>query len=170
MRDLNLVAKECLKEMDAISIPYGEIKEFVVNTRAKKRWGQCKKVSGGYSINISFVLLDERNSLEGLKNTIIHEILHTCKGCLNHGQLWKKYAAKVNRHYGYNIKRCSSSDEKGLEVDTRIECQKKSEEIKHQFQCCNYGQIVSYKRESKFTKNYDKYVCGICRGEFIKIF
>ena len=86
MRDLTAYAIECMNELDNIGIEYGNIIEFTVNTRAKKRWGQCRAVPGGYSINISSVLLDERNDEKGLKETIHHELLHSCKGCMNHGE------------------------------------------------------------------------------------
>ena len=53
--------------------------------------------------------------MNGLKNTIIHELLHTCVGCMNHKAKWKFYADKVNRAYGYDdIKRTSTADEKGV--------------------------------------------------------
>jgi len=81
MRNLDEYAIQCMEELDAIGIEYGNIIEVKVNTRAKKRWGQCRAVPGGYSINISVVLLDERNDEQGLKETIIHELLHSCKGC-----------------------------------------------------------------------------------------
>lgn len=48
MRDLTAYAIECMTELDNIGIEYGNIIEFTVNTRAKKRWGQCKAVPGGY--------------------------------------------------------------------------------------------------------------------------
>lgn len=178
MRDLQAVAKECLMELDEIGIEYGLITRFVVNTRAKKRWGQCKKagarwdvvagvVRDTYEINISYVLLDERNPIEALKNTLIHEVLHTCKGCMNHGEAWKKLADKVNRAYGYGIKRCSSADEKGVEYDNR---DKQPRKIKHQFKCEHCGQLINRQRESDFTKHYKSYKCGRCGGAFIKLF
>lgn len=137
MRNLNDYAKRCMTELDDIGIEYGNIIEFKVNTRAKKRWGQCKAVPGGYSINISAILLDERNDEQGLKNTIIHELLHSCKGCMNHGENWKRLATKVNRAYGYNIKRCSSADEKGVQEETRPI--KTAREIKYIVKCNGCG-------------------------------
>lgn len=164
MRDLQNIAKECMNELDLIGIKYGNIKSFEINTRAKKRWGQCKAVCGGYSINISIRLLNDNVPVESLKNTIIHELLHTCKGCMNHGEKWKLYANKVNRMYGYNIKRCTSSEEKGVE---KVENKK---EVKHKFICADCGQIICRVRESNFTKHYELYKCGRCGGEFKKVF
>lgn len=164
MRNLQEIAKECMKELDNIGIEYGNIKLFEVNTRAKKRWGQCRRVCGEYSINISERLLDEETPIKSLKETILHEILHTCKGCMNHGELWKRYAMKMNRAYGYNIKRCNSSEEKGVKVLKEVR------EIKHQFVCKGCGQTINRMRESKFTKYYNYYSCGRCGGDFIKKF
>ncbi len=39
MRDLQVVTKECMKELDKIGIKYGNVVKFEVNTRAKSRWG-----------------------------------------------------------------------------------------------------------------------------------
>lgn len=160
MRDLQQYARECLKELDAIGIEYGSITEFVVNTRARKRWGLCKPVPGGFQISISSVLLDERNDETGLKNTIIHEILHTCKGCLNHKENWKRVAHKVNVAYGYNIKRTSSASEKGVLEETRppvpanyvVECE-----------CC--GHTYTRTKKSKLITNTKRYRCGVCGGQ-----
>ena len=114
MRNLDDYALQCMFELDSIGIPYGNVKSFEINTRAHSRWGQCRVIPGGFSININSDLLDERNDESGLKNTIIHELLHTCDGCLNHGAKWVAYANKVHKLLGYNIKRQSTADEKGV--------------------------------------------------------
>ena len=125
MHNLNKLFKECLLDLDAIGIEYGNIVEIKVNTRAKSRWGQCKLLNYEYteyweeyeySINISDRLLNDNVKVERVKDTIIHEILHTCEGCMNHGEQWKRLADLVNDCYScYNIKRTTSSEEKGIE-------------------------------------------------------
>ena len=52
MRDLEKYALECMEMLDNLGITYGNIKEFTVNTRALRRWGQCCKRPNGYYINI----------------------------------------------------------------------------------------------------------------------
>lgn len=42
--------------------------------------------------------LGAKNTLE----TLFHEFIHTCKGCANHGKLFKTYADKVNRYINEN--------------------------------------------------------------------
>lgn len=164
MRDLNKIAYECIDELNSIGIQHGKILRFEINTRAQKRWGQCRKTPYGFTINISYRLLGDDVDIMALKNTIMHEILHTCNGCLNHGSEWKRQADRVNRAYGYNIKRCTSAEEKGLEMVQTTKL------IKHQFVCERCGQVIRRQKESNFTKNYQYYTCGICGGSFKKEF
>ena len=84
MKDLRQVAKICMQELDALGIEYGNVVRWEVNTRAKKRWGMCSKACGGFAIQVNGRLLDDDADLNGLKSTIIHELIHTCKGCWNH--------------------------------------------------------------------------------------
>ena len=121
MRDLIDFTIQCMNELDRIGIPYGNVIDVTINTRAKKRWGQCRKVPGGFTININVVLLDEKNDVDGLRNTIFHELLHTCPDCWNHGTQWKAYAAMIRRELGYNIQRTSSAEEKGVITELETE-------------------------------------------------
>lgn len=114
MYNLNETFNKCKVLLDNLNIYYGNITNVSVNTRAKKRWGQCKRVGGTFEISINSCLLDETNPIEALENTILHELLHTVYGCFNHGEMWQLMANKVNKAYGYNIKRCSTANEKGV--------------------------------------------------------
>ena len=134
MKNLISLANKCMAQLDEIGIEYAQSIRWEVNTRAKKRWGLCEKHPNGvYTISISYRLLADDVADDGAINTIIHELLHTCKGCMNHGENWKREANKVNRAYGYNIKRCSSAEEKGVE---QIESMPKA--IKQQFRNGKY--------------------------------
>ena len=161
MRNLDKYAIECMRELDAIGIEYGNIIEVKTNTRAKKRWGQCKAIPGGYSINISVILLDERNDEQGLKETIIHELLHSCKGCMNHGKNWKYLAEKVNKAYNYNIKRCSSADDKGVQEETRPIS---DNPVNYIIKCNQCGHIYTRIRMSRAVQHPELYRCGRCGG------
>jgi predicted SprT family Zn-dependent metalloprotease len=170
MRDLMKYAKECMMELDNLNIEYGHITEFKINTRALNRWGQCKTLPGGFSININAILLDEKNNEQGLKNTIIHELLHSCKGCMNHGYKWNYYADKVNRTYGYNIKRTSSCDEKGLSEESQekqkdIRTNKQQNRKQYEIICQKCGHKYIRYRVSKLTQHPECYVCSVCHGK-----
>ena len=164
MRNIKVIVENCCHKLDAIGIEYGKITSVTINTRAKTRWGQCKLTNGCYSISISDRLMEESVDLIHLETTVIHEILHTCNGCMNHGREWKNLAEKVNCAYGYNIKRTTSCEEKGIDPTENIT-------IKHKYVCDCCGQVVTRQRESDFTKRYQLYRCGICKkGHFERIF
>lgn len=163
MKDLQKLLKECKEELDVLGIQYStDITSLEVNKRAKNRWGQCKKNGGIYSINISERLLKDDIKDEVCKETIIHELLHTCKGCFNHGKEWKRLGELVTDCYCYyNITRCSSASSMGIEIV--------HDEYKYAFKCKNCGEIIYRRRESKFTKNHQDYCCSGCGGKFEKV-
>lgn len=159
MRDLIDFTIQCMNELDKIGVPYGNVIDVTINTRAKKRWGQCRKVPGGFTININAVLLDEKNDVDGLKNTIFHELLHTCPGCWNHGTQWKVYAAIVFRKLGYNIKRTSSAAEKGVIDEPEVE-----HKPKYQIVCNSCGKTWERYKMCKVIQNINRCRCGFCNG------
>ncbi len=159
MKDLQNLTDECIKEIVALGIKPGAISDVLINSRAKTRWGQCKaKSDGTFEIQISERLLkDDRVSDDSCKETIIHEILHTCEGCMKHTGKWKIFAERTNAAYGYNIKRTTSSSEKGIEEHISSGIMPK-----YMFTCRNCGIVIYRKRESKFTRNYRRYCCARC--------
>ena len=116
MKDLNLFIVQCQKDLETLGIKHGKVKGFSVNKRAKCRWGQCKKVGlGVYEISIAESLLQDNAPDQKLKDTIVHELLHTVYGCFKHTGKWKLLAEKVNNELPeYNIKRTASYEEIGI--------------------------------------------------------
>lgn len=133
-----------------------------LNYRAKNRTGQCRcnNVSNTYSLNFNYLIFDDKANDTEVMNTIIHEILHTCKDCMTHKGEWKRLADIVNVNTKYNITRCANYEDLGIESP--------KEEKKHNyvFVCEDCGQVIIRERASKFTKNYHAYRCGECGGEF----
>lgn len=167
MKDLNKLYKECLEELDSIGIEYGKIDSITVNTRAKTRFGQCRIVKNAkewenrrYSINISAILLNDTVSDESVKNTIIHEILHTCRNSFTHKEQWKRNTYKVKKYLGYDIKRSSSDEEKGIGRLVQ------DEDYRYIYECPSCGQVVKRMRASNFL---DRYKCGRCKCDFEQI-
>lgn len=112
--ELNENLKEVIRQAQDINIPVpADICEQVdINPRPKKRYGCCRLKAGAYHIEVSeFILRCDPDKIRGV---LAHEVLHTCRGCYNHGNMWKKYAAMMNSVYGYNIKRTSSNEEMGM--------------------------------------------------------
>lgn len=150
--------EECKNELDYLDIKYYNIQYVEVNTRAKNRWGQCRKDNRNntFSINLSNELL--KTTDKDIKDTLIHELLHTVDGCLNHGDMWKKYADKVNRAFGYNIKRRTSNEDKGLKTVLKT-----ASDYKYNVVCPNCGKTYHYARKCKVIDNLHRYNCNICK-------
>lgn len=164
MKDLNKLFAIAKSNLDTIGIEYGDIVEIKVNTRAKSRWGQCKIVNGTqryewfdreFEINISDrILVDEVND-DKVISVIIHEILHTCEGCFNHGEKWKKYADLVNDCYScYKVETTQSCEFFGF--NSREEHIKNS---KYKIKCNGCGNV--FYRNRMFDTNSCR--CGKCK-------
>ena len=103
---LKRLVKESEKELQDIGLG-DKLKtdiNYTINYRAKKRLGQC---CGKNSINISSWLL-EIGLDHDIKNTIIHEILHSFDDTIGHKEKWQYYARYVNNRTDYNITRTTS--------------------------------------------------------------
>lgn len=163
MRDLMKYANKCMDILDALEIPYTTPTEWIVNKRAMKRYGQCCYSFGEYSINITYRLLDERIPEEYLEDTIIHELIHTCDGCLNHGKLFQKYCDLVNDCYGcYHI---STYVDRWVSEEVEKYYPKKISEYKYIVHCPDCGCKCHYKKATKVIKNIYNYYCGRCKSK-----
>ena len=153
---------QCEYELASIGIITGAVKEIKINPRFTSTWGYCKKLpNGDFAIDLSKRLFEEGNE-KGIKTTIIHELLHTCEGCFNHGAEWKAKAEKVNAAYGYNIKRCTSAKEKGIEETGR------GTKIKYIVVCARCGYEFCRSKESNLIKYPSRYLCS-CGGKLKRI-
>ena len=168
-RKLQTAYTECIEEMNAIEIPFRRIKTVEVNYRAKRRWGQCCKRYDDrgiyFEININADLLHDDAPEKSLKETIIHEILHTCPDCFCHTGEWKRLADIVNDCYRYNIKRANTAEEKGMDdfYKNHEELVKKST-YKYTICCAKCGKIVGRRRRTcdlvKYPMFYAHSGCG----------
>lgn len=165
MKNLNRLVTEVVADLDRENIPYNKPRQVLVNTRYKTTWGRCTKKNGAYIIQISALLLEDSVEDMSAKQTIAHEYLHTCDGCMNHGSKWKWYASRLDK-YGYHITRCTSAEDKGVSVASR------AERSKYLLTCPVCGCTNRYIRETKAIRSilsgYDRYMCGKCRWHFVK--
>lgn len=164
MKDLQYYFEMAKDELDVLDIPYGNIKECTVNTRAKGRYGQCKVRNGVYTINISSRILEDYVPTKSLMTVLCHEILHSVKGCMNHGEKWKSYAELVNDCYGYNITTTSSDEKYGLKP------MDKDKEYKYTIEC-TCGKKYYKHRKTYWMKDMEYYgcYCPICGSRNLKL-
>lgn len=163
MKDIKIAIRVCKYELEETNIPYGNILNVIIDYNSKSRYGRCirKESLNGFEIEISSKLLEDYVPFRSLKTVLLHEFLHTCPGCLNHGNKWKYYVGILNSKYGYNISRLSSDEELG------IISEKKEEDVfvKHEVVCTCCGKTYRRQRDCKLTKHPELYRCGECRGE-----
>ena len=160
---IRVLMKEAEEELRSIGIkPSSKILEIKANHRAKKRLGCCKVEKKGlgqvFRIEISTALADARD--KALKQVILHELLHTCPGCFNHGTKWKKLAKMVNQTYGYHIQRLSTSEELGITTPA----EEQRGHYKYCIRCKRCGSTSYRMRKSGVVDEPQKYRCAKCGG------
>lgn len=165
MKDLNACTTRCEEMLRKINIPIGDNIIYRVNTRATKRWGQCKKTDSGFTIEISYSLLDDRNEDIALMNTVIHELLHTCDGCMNHKAKWQAYGRQVYHEYGIDIKRVCDGVKQGISKEVIDE---RFVSYTIQIHCTKCGKTFFRSRKTRLTKYPQFYRCG-CGGSLVRI-
>ena len=168
MRDLQYYAMECINDMINIGIDVPEIQSFTVNTRAKKRFGQCKRIDGEFYININVNLLNEECPLLSLKETLYHEIIHTLPKCFNHGQWFHYYAEMVNNAYGTHVDTTNTFKEKyGEEFYAKVASTTTLNRPYREYAvyCPNCDRIVAsgkYRRSPKWFAHAERFKCKRC--------
>ena len=167
MKDLKMMFDTALEMVGECGIEYGNITSVTINYRAKSRFAQCKynRAMNTYSINVNHLILDDNADEDKIMSTLIHEILHTCKGCMNHGKQWKQYGQIVKNNFGYDIARTSSYSDFGITnpYDNDERAKRKNNYV---FRCVGCGQTIKKERMSKFVQYYKNYTCGICGCDF----
>jgi predicted SprT family Zn-dependent metalloprotease len=153
--DHNKLLQEVITQAKQINIPISNNIDptVLINTRAKGRFGQCKKRSGKFLIEVSKFL--EQAGEEAVKQTLAHEILHTSPDCFNHKYIWQTYASKMNRAYGYDISRTDSCANLGI-----VSPKKRNYVII----CEKCGRETVRERPSKLTEQLERYKCK-CGGK-----
>ncbi len=159
-KELTALTKTIACELKNIGIPISDdIEDIVVNTRAKARFGACKIKKNRlgkktYLIEISSEVLGCET--KELSSIIAHELIHTCKGCFNHGNKWKIFTDNANKKLGLKISRTQKYEDMGLERP------EEKEHIKYVVKCQGCGTEFPRKRMCNLVKNPEKYKCGKC--------
>lgn len=101
--DLEKIAIECISQLRKLGIPIGCI-TYIKVCRDRFVTGKLAKVQEClFGLYIPNIYRSPRYGLEEIKTVIFHQLLHSAGGCMDHGEKWEKYAAKVDREYGCHI-------------------------------------------------------------------
>ena len=152
--ELRKMVAECLEEIKATEIPITiKMENLEVCTMYSTTIvGRCTKGNNNdYTIEINDKFVEVCTDFKTIKNTICHELLHTIRGCLNHGSNWKRCANTMNRQYGYNITRLTKVNLYPKQYKYTLQCKK----------CLN---SCNYVRKSKLFEKLDKLVCAKCHN------
>lgn len=162
------LSKESIRELEEIGLGKMIPKNlnFTINYRAKQRLGQCVN---GRDINISSWLL-EIGLDHDIKNTIIHEILHTFKDTIGHKAKWQYYARYVNNRTDYHITRTTSID--GVYARANKTRPRREVSYKYEITCEKCGRV--FYRQKMTKRTFDNFTQGTmihksCGGHDFKI-
>lgn len=159
MRDCDRLLKKVAEQAQKLGIPISERIEpqVRINHRAINRLGCCRRQGGGYVIELAARVAE--GSEESCRETLAHELLHTCPGCQDHGALWKQYARRMNVAYGYDIKRVAGEETAG-NIQPRP--------YKYLFRCERCGAELGRYRASPLTRHPERYRCR-CGGRLRQV-
>ena len=158
--DVDALLTQVIRQAEALGIPVStRIDPHVrLNTRAKTRFGCCKgNRTTGFIIEIAAALLTAEPHV--CMQVLAHEVLHTCRGCQDHGERWKAYAAQMNAAYGYAIRRTDKAEQLGVRLPPR-----KPPQYRWRIICIQCGKQYLRQKESKLVKHPGRYRCSDCGG------
>lgn len=135
-----------------IPVPAAIRPEVALNPRATGRFGCCIRKDGQFTIELSERMLGAEEW--AVMQTLAHEVLHTCRGCSNHGARWKGYAERMNAAYGYHIARTDTCEKLGV-PDTK--------KVRYLLVCTQCGAQVKRSRRSPLVDHPERYRCR-CGG------
>lgn len=155
MNDCDGLMREVADQARRLDIPISkQIEPHVkINRRAVNRLGCCRKQKDTFVIELAARVAESGE--ESCRETLAHEVLHTCPGCQNHGALWKEYARRMNEAYGYNIRRVAAEETVGS-IQPRP--------FKYIVRCEKCGAEIGRYRASPLTRYPERYRCR-CGGK-----
>ena len=166
MYDIKSLLLKALAICDKENIPYRKITDITINKRLSKAWGRCihHVEDDNFTIELRTVIADENITSEnGIMSIILHEVIHTCEGCFNHGTLFNSYGERLLK-YGYDTMYATKSMEK-LGVD-REKC---VNSMKYVCKCKKCGIIEGRQRMCKFVSEPQNFTHKGCGGTFKRI-
>ena len=157
VEDLRREYSEAAEIVRKCNLPVKSVGEITLglSPKATRHMGITEKRLDDYTIILNQPYASVAKK-EDRMNTIIHEILHTLPGCMNHGENWKYAASIVRKKTGIEIERTGYN----------AEYQKYREEnhiYKYAVVCEKCGKKSFFQRMSDVVKYPQLYKC-MCGG------
>lgn len=138
------LVKYYVEELKQKGFPVGRVKDVYFNTSIKT-YGCCTHYNcyGYHTITLSEMAI---KSKKYLRDTVIHELIHTMPNCQNHKAQFQSYARQLNAIYGTNISTYASKEESIATKEYRMA------NAKYVVRCDCCGATFTFQRKSKFVK------------------
>ena len=165
LKDLQEIYKICVQECKNVDIPIRDdkvIKIEFTKEYAQESRGFCimDNDCNTFSIFINSIYQEKDCPIEELKETIIHELIHTCPRCQSHGKIWMKYAKILNDKYGYEL--MTTKDYEAVF--------NKELPILHKYVCKTCGSFFNLRVENETYFSKDMYFCcSFCGAKYYEI-
>lgn len=180
---------EVKKVLEILDIPYSNNVTVKTDSDFYRTFGKRMKTSVMGVCHIqNMYTLDETNNVYtmkhiytiyvqsglGVKNTLetlFHEFIHTCKGCADHGKLFKAYADKVNRYINENYPEYNGKFRSGYHEGTFENLEYIKSKFKYVIVCQGCNKRNYFARKSKTYMNIlscsihhqpSSYHCTVC--------
>lgn len=162
MKSLTELRKKAMPILDECKIPYEDV-PLQTNPRLRKAWGRCvieHRVYGERKyIQLSSMVLNDKTPEDITMNTLLHEYIHTCKGCANHGDMFQKYCKKIMQKYPkYKLGTYVDKQESEALENLGITNSKK-----YHLKCEKCGAEWYRATRTKLVQHPERYKCG-CGG------
>ena len=154
--DLAIYANRAKIMLDELHIEYDKTAPCHFEETKSPWWGICRRRKNNtFDIAISTKLLYSNKIEEAIMSVVLHEYLHTVRGCFNHGKLWKYYASIIRNRFGVDITREASYNDCGIDEEYA--------DFKYKVVCNTCGEISYYKRAGSIV-NGRQCICTKCHG------
>ena len=129
-------------------------------SKAESYWMQISynKLTKDYKLRVSTMFehyTDDSIARIRLTNSMIHELIHTLPGCMNHGPQFKRHCYIVNSKTIYNIETTTEPGEGFVAAE-------KVKKVKYVVKCPHCGKEYIYQRKCRVVDYPFKYRCSIC--------
>lgn len=167
MKDLNVIGKMCMEDLEAIGYSFPKSITFKSSGRMKTTWGLCTTYRNKNYIEIkiaNFLLQDDVREKE-LRQTIYHELAHAIdENKHGHSKEWKKIADTISDCYGVDIQQYCTKEEITALRSTEMY---KSMTKKYSVVCLDCGHKTSRigYRAPKWYSQVERYTCSRCHGK-----
>ena len=142
-----------------IPIPYKSIAPDLRYMKSTSALGKCQKKNGIYIIYLSRYAMKNE---EQIRSTLAHELIHTIKGCLNHGQIFQYYGQLVYQRIGIKVESKATKETADLSGIMEAKMQK----AKYIIRCTRCGTSIYRQKKSGLVLHPERYRCS-CGGSFL---